>query len=91
MQREIIPLLPEKALILNWSERKSWRNTLPTLAFRYFGGSRNFNPIAIVFRPFQPVKTYRFYQAFKNFKHGNAAEIEEIKTGMFRDLGIKTS
>ena len=90
LEKEIIPLIQEKAVILNWSERKSWRNSIPTLAFRYFGGSQNFNPIAIVFRPFQPAKTFRFYQAFKKFKHGDSKEVEEIKDRLFRNLKIKT-
>ena len=91
VEREIIPRIKEKAVILNWSERKSWRSSLPTFVFRYFGGQRNFNPIAIVFRPFQTVKTYRFYQAFKKFKHGNPTEVEEIKNGLFRNLKIEIS
>lgn len=91
MEREIIPFIQEKAVILNWSERKSWRNSIPILAFRYFGGSRNFNPIVIVFRPFQPAKIFRFYQAFKKFKHGNPAEVEEIKNRLFSNLKIETS
>src|SRR6266545_1409810 len=86
MEREIIPHIQGKAVILNWSERKSWKNSLSILAFRYFGGSRNFNPIAIVFRPFQLAKTYRFYEAFKRFKHGNPEEVEAIKNALFRDL-----
>src|SRR5689334_20167809 len=91
VEREIIPYMQGRAVILNWSERKSWGNSLPTLAFRYFGGDRNFNPIAIVFCPFQGAKTFRFYQAFKKFKHGNPTEVEEIKNGLFRDLKIETS
>jgi hypothetical protein len=91
VEREIIPHIKNKAIILNWSERKSWKISLSRLAFRYFGGDRNFNPIALVFRPFQLVETYRFYQAFKKFKHGNVTEVEEIKDKLLRDLGIDNS
>ncbi len=90
IEREILPLIKDRSITLNWSDRKKWKTSLPTLVFRYFGGTRDFNPIAIVLRPFQPVKTYRFYQAFKKFKHGNPTGVEEIKTAMFRNLGIKT-
>jgi len=89
MEREIIPHIKENAIILNWSARKSWKQSLSIFVFRYFGGSRNFNPIGIVIRPFQPAKTYRFYQAFKKFKHGNPTEVEEIKNSLFRDLKIE--
>jgi hypothetical protein len=64
---------------------------LPVLAFQYFGKDRNFNPMAIVFRPFHLVKTYRFYEAFKDFKHGNTREVEEIKRALFETLGVESS
>jgi hypothetical protein len=89
IEREIVPLIKDRSIILNWSDRKNWKTSLPTLVFRYFGGDRNFNPIAIVFRPFQPAKTYRFYQAFKKFKHGNPTEVAEIRNKLFRDLKVK--
>jgi len=65
------------------------KQSLSIFVFRHFGGSRNFNPIGIVIRPFQPAKTYRFYQTFKKFKHGNPTEVEEIKNSLFRDLKIE--
>jgi len=91
IEREIIPFVKNRSIILNWSDRKNWKKSLPALVFRYFGGDRNFNPIAIVFRPFQPAKTYRFYQAFKKFKHGNPTEVEELKNRLFRNLKIEIS
>ncbi|HLO13901.1 MAG TPA: hypothetical protein VK206_03665 [Anaerolineales bacterium] len=86
--REILPYLPDRAVILNWSERKKWKNSLASLVFKYFGGYRNFNPIALVFRPFHLVKTYRFFEAFREFKHGNPKKVEKIKKELFDDLGI---
>jgi hypothetical protein len=92
MEREILPYIQDRAVILNWSERRNWKNSFAVLAFRYFGGVRNFNPIAIVFRPFHLVQTYRFFEAFKEFKHGNPGKVEEIKSELFRILEIqKTS
>jgi hypothetical protein len=91
IEREILPYLRDRAVILNWSERRNWRTSLPVLAFRYFGGDKNFNPIGMVFRPFHLVKTYRFYEAFKDFKHGRPRKVEEIKRALFETLGVKTS
>jgi len=88
IEREIIPRIQEHAIILNWSERRNWKNSLAVLAFRYFGGYRNFNPIAIIFRPFHFVKTYRFFEAFKEFKHGDPEKVEGIKKELFEILGI---
>jgi hypothetical protein len=44
IEKEILPYVPDRAVILNWSERRIWKNSLAVLAFRYFGGYRNFNP-----------------------------------------------
>lgn len=85
IEREILPHIQGRATILNWSERRNWKNSLAILAFRYFGGSRNFNPIALVFQPFRFVKTYRFFEAFK---HGNVKRVEEIKRELFKILGM---
>src|SRR5690349_17026631 len=89
IKKEILPYIQDRAIILNWSERRGWKISLAVLAFRYFGGYRNFNPIAVVFRPFRAVKTYRFFKAFKEFKHGNYQKVEEIKRDLFEVLGIK--
>jgi hypothetical protein len=88
IEREILPYVQDSVVILNWSERRNWKNSLPVLAFRYFGGYRSFNPMGMVFRPFHFVKTYRFFEAFK---HGNLKQVEEIKRELFEDLGIATS
>jgi hypothetical protein len=85
VEREIFPDLQNRAVLLNWSERRNWRNSLAVLAFRYFGGHRNFNPMGMILRPFRFVKTYRFFEAFK---HGNVKRIQEIKRELFEDLDI---
>lgn len=88
VEREILPYLQDQAVILNWSERRNWKNSLAVLAFSYFGGYRNFNPIGMVFRPFRLVRTYRFFEAFKEFKHGNPKIVEKTKKELFEILGV---
>ena len=88
IEREILPYIKDHAVILNWSERRNWKRSLAVLAFRYFGGYRNYNPIAIVFHPFRLVKTYRFFKAFQEFKRGDSRGVEELKRELFRDLNI---
>ena len=53
IKEHILPRLGERAVILNWSQRSQWKRTLAVMTFRYFGGSREFNPMAVVFRPFR--------------------------------------
>jgi hypothetical protein len=91
IENEIVPYLRDRAVILNWSERRHWKNSLAVLAFRYFGGYRNFNPIGMVFRPFRFVKTYRFFEAFKEFKHGNPQNVEKLRKQLLRATGIDHS
>ena len=90
IEEAILPYLQDRAVILNWSERRNWKTSLAVWAFRYFGGYRNFNPIGMVFRPFHFVKIYRFFEAFKDFKRGNATKVEEIKKNFFENLEAKT-
>jgi hypothetical protein len=87
IETEILPHIQDRAVILNWSERRHWENSLAVLAFRYFGGYRNFNPIGMVFRPFRLVRTYRFFEAFKEFKSGDPKKVEKIKKELFADIG----
>jgi hypothetical protein len=88
IEREILPYIQDRAVILNWSERRSWKPSLAVSAFRYFSGYRNFNPLGIVFRPFRLVRTYRFFEAFREFKWGDPRNVEKVKSELFEALGI---
>lgn len=88
LEQEIFPHIEKKAIFLNWSERKQWKITLAFLAFRHFGGDRNFNPMAMVFRPFRFQRSFRFYEVFRDFKHGNNDGVERMKRQLFDNLRI---
>lgn len=88
IEERIVPRLPRGSVILNWSERRYWRRwSLATVAFRYFGGSREFNPLAVVVRPLRWGRTFRFWQAFRDFKHGNHQALEKTEAELFAYLG----
>ncbi len=83
----IVPRLPDNIVVLNWSQRRTWhRFSLPVLVFRYFGGTREFNPIVVAFRPFRWARTFRFWQAFKEYKHGNPSALEDVQCTMLSFL-----
>jgi hypothetical protein len=88
IEREILPHIRDRAVVINWSERRVWKNSLAVLAFRYFGGHRNFNPMGMMFRPFRFVKTYRYFEAFKEFKHGDSRNVEKLKRELLDDIEI---
>lgn len=71
---------------MQWSERNRWTLTLPVILLRVFGGSREFNPIAIVFEPLLWPRRFRFYKAFRSFKHGTPDDVEQIRREFFRLL-----
>jgi hypothetical protein len=88
IERHILPYLGDRAIVLNWSERKRWRPSLARMAFRHFGGSRQFNPMGIVFRPFRPTRKFRFWQPFQDFKHGHSEALRNVESAFFRSAGI---
>ena len=80
MWGEIVPLVRGRAVVLNWSERKKWaRWSFAPHVFRAFGGRRDFNPLVVVFRPLRRAEVLRFWQAFKDWKHGNTEPVGRLK------------
>jgi hypothetical protein len=88
MTTQILPLVRDRAVVLDWSERKKWRKySLPVIAFRVQGGYRNFNPLVIHFRPFRPAQQFRFWAAFKDWKHGDKNAVERLRQQLTSVLG----
>jgi hypothetical protein len=76
----ILPRLPENSVVLNWSNHGQWpRFSVPVLLFRAFAGSREFNPIALVFERFSLVARYRFWQPFRDLKHGRPEALRMLE------------
>jgi len=77
---EILPLVQERAVVLNWSERSKWsRGSFPVHLFRAFGGHREFNPLVVLFRPFRRAKSFRFWLPFKDWKRGYREPVERLR------------
>jgi hypothetical protein len=87
MATQILPLVQERAVVLNCSERSKW----PRWAFRVdvfhsFGGSREFNPLVVFFRPFRRAKVFRFWAAFKDWKRGYREPVEALREELLSAL-----
>jgi len=79
MTTQILPLVQERAVILNWSERKRWsRWTLGVAVFHHFGGAGDFNPLVVVFRPLRLARIFRFWSAFKDLKRGYEGPVRSL-------------
>lgn len=85
-EENVLPAVRGRGAVLNWSERNRWPYSLPVALFRLFGGTRNFNPLAIVFQPLTWPRRFPFYHAFKAFKHGRPEEVERMRRELFELL-----
>jgi hypothetical protein len=85
-EAHVLPALGSRAVVLNWSERKKWGYSLPVLLFRIFAGPREFNPLALVFRPLRWPRRFRFYRPFIAFKHGRPSEVEQLRDELIQVL-----
>lgn len=87
IEANIMPRLPASTIMLNWSDRRNWKRfSLPVMAARLFGGSREFNPMIVVFRPFHWAKTYRLWQPLKDYKHGKTEPLQALEAKLFDEL-----
>lgn len=88
IEEGILPRLGGRAVILNWSQRKRWRMSVARLAFHHFGGYREINPLAVVFRPFRRSRVFRFWQPFRDFKHGHPEALHQMEREFFGSIGV---
>lgn len=89
MIETVIPRLQGRSVVINWSERRHWkRHSLPVAVFRFFGGDREFNPMVVVLRPFRVPRTFRFWQPFRDRKHGNVSSLHDVQHRLYTYLDI---
>ena len=79
MTSHVLPLVQERAVVLNWSERSKWSPwSLKVSVFRAFGGSREFNPMIVKFQLFRKAKILRYWSAFQDWKRGYTEPVESL-------------
>jgi len=88
IEERILPRLGRRAVVMNWSQRKKWRFSIARLAFHHFGGNREFNPIAVVFRPFRRTRTFRFWLPFKELKKGRPQALHDMEREFLEMIGV---
>jgi hypothetical protein len=88
IENEILPFVRSRAVVLNWSQRKHWRFGLAAAAFRHFGGYQEFNPLAVVFQPFRRARVFRFWQPFRDWKHGHGEPLRQMEAELFAVVGV---
>jgi hypothetical protein len=85
LEANILPKLSANTVVLNWSNRAKWRKfSVPVMLFRCFAGEREFNPIGLVFERFYVVERYRFWQPFRDAKHGRLDALQYLERRFLR-------
>jgi len=87
MATQVLPLVRERSVVLNWSERKKWsRWSLGVAVFHHFGGAGDFNPLVVLFQPLRLARVFRFWSAFKDWKRGYKEPVERLRQELFASL-----
>ena len=91
IEEEVLPSIQDRAVVLNWSERRRWSERLPleSLLLSKFGGDKEFNPIGIHFRLFRSHRVYRFLKPIRKWrKAGERKDLDDLLERFFADLGL---
>ncbi|MBI5093250.1 MAG: hypothetical protein HZB26_12525 [Candidatus Hydrogenedentes bacterium] len=89
-----LPSLRDRFVLLNWSEKQQWPQSLEVRLFRRYCGGRkyfdeNYNPAIILLRETRHPLVFKFFYAFRDAKHGNLAALENLERTLFRELGLE--
>jgi hypothetical protein len=87
MLNEVLPLVRERAVVLNCSEQKSWKRSLAKAVFYAYKSNRNWNPMVLVFPKVGRVRQIRFHDAFKSWKV-TRGPVDEMRESLIRELGL---
>lgn len=78
-----------RLIVLNWSERKGWKNSLSVnLYSRFCSYDKNYCPAVILFRGLRYPLVFRFFHAFRDYKHGDEAALRTLERRLFNELGL---
>jgi hypothetical protein len=87
MTQHVLPLVEDRAVVLNWSQRSTWKKwRLGQQVFYSFSGGHDFNPMVIMFRPLRRATLFRFWSAFKDWKHGHTEAVERLRNDLRMSL-----
>ncbi len=79
-ERGFLPLVADRAPVLNWSERAKWPLfSLETTVFQLFKSGKDYNPMLVRFPAFRLPRRIGFYEAFRDAKHGDPYLLLEIE------------
>ena len=85
-----LPRLDQRLVVLNWSERKEWprRHPLEDAIFRHYLGQTEYNPAAVIIPANGKVRVIRFWQAFRDSRHGKDRALRAAEAELFVAVGV---
>jgi len=102
IETNILPVIADYAIVINWSERSHWdwkKKPLELKVFKHwthvnrfsYKGKKKwtgneFNPVAITFIPWWKSKVFRFWQPFRDLKHGKENPLKEMENNLYTVL-----
>jgi hypothetical protein len=90
VEKNWLPRLESIAVVLNWSERSTWGERHPFEAeiFRMWAGDQEFKPLAIIIPADGSVRVIRFWQGFRDYKHGRDRTLRAAEAELGAAIGI---
>lgn len=84
IESEWLPRLGDAAVVLDWTERKTWGHSPESRLYkRYCASSLNYAPAVLVVRWLQRPLVYRFYYAFLEMEKGRSQYLQQMESEMF--------
>ncbi len=87
IEEEWLPRLSDAVSVLNWSQRSHWASSIQTRIFyKFVGAEENYCPSVVLLRGLKHPLIFRYYYAFRDARHGNAAARSALEARMFEEF-----
>jgi hypothetical protein len=91
-ESHLLPAIAERSVVLNYSQRATWSRTahLESSVWQHWAGDHSNNPCVIAFPPSGQPEVIRFYEAFRDFKHGKPEQLVAAEAAVMHFLNSHT-
>jgi hypothetical protein len=90
LDENIVARLPKNSVILNWSQRKSWSwLSLGVWLYWFWSGPQQYNPLAMIVRPLNVPRVFRFWSAFGELERGRPQPLKDVETAFLAAIGAR--
>ena len=92
IEQNLLPSIREYAIVINRTKQKNWKSDfhIEKQALELWSHIEA-NPIAIVFKPYKKVRTFHFFEAFRDFKQGKEAKLNSISQEFYNYVSLPSA